>query len=197
MVSVLSLAAITFAITNVDDLLILSLYFANPGYRTKSVVLGQYLGIIVIIGISLIGIVLGTLLPQHWISLLGVLPILIGIRALLKLRKHTHDASEEPSVPSRYQFFGVALVTVANGGDNIGVYTPLFAILKVPEIYLYVATFLTLTAVWCGVAYYAVSHPKVSGVFGKYGKRVLPIFLVLLGLYLMKDFATWVLNGRM
>jgi cadmium resistance protein CadD (predicted permease) len=50
------------------------------------------------------------------------------------------------------QILAVASVTVANGGDNLGVYIPLFAN-EPKSIGMYAALFALLTAIWCAVGY--------------------------------------------
>lgn len=185
------LAILTFAVTNMDDLLILSLYFASPKYSTKNIVTGQCLGIALLVCISLTAIPLGELFDKRWISLMGIVPILLGIKDLLELTKTSPDQYNGSAIQnnkSEFQFLNVALVTIANGGDNIGVYAPLFANIQPGFVLIYVTLFALLTGVWCLLAYYLVAHPAVKAVFSKYGKIILPIFLMLLGLYILKDF---------
>jgi cadmium resistance protein CadD (predicted permease) len=187
MIPHIGLAVVTFVITNIDDLLILSVYFAAPTYRGRNIVVGQFFGIITIILISLSGVVLGNFLSDRWISLLGILPIIVGVKELLS---DEGEESEDISVrQSNLQFLNVALVTIANGGDNIGVYVPLFASLPNPSyVSLYVIIFLFLTAVLCYFAYYLTNHPKIKHAAETWGHKILPYFLILLGIYILKDF---------
>lgn len=187
MIPHIGLAVVTFVITNIDDLLILSVYFAAPTYRGRNIVVGQFFGIITIILISLSGVVLGNFLSDRWISLLGILPIIVGVKELLS---DEGEESEDISVrQSNLQFLNVALVTIANGGDNIGVYVPLFASLPNPSyVSLYVIIFLFLTAMLCYFAYYLTNHPKIKRLAETWGHKILPYFLILLGIYILKDF---------
>lgn len=188
MIPHIGLAVFTFVITNIDDLLILSVYFSASTYRGRNIVAGQFTGIIAIILISLIGVVLGNFLSDRWISLLGILPIIVGVKELLS---DEGEESEDVSVKStHFQFLNVALVTIANGGDNIGVYIPLFASLPDPDfVTLYIIVFLILTAVMCYLAYYLTNHPRIKHHAENWGHKILPYFLILLGLYILKDFA--------
>jgi cadmium resistance protein CadD (predicted permease) len=191
----LSLAIVTFIVTNIDDLLLLTLYFADSRYKTKSVVAGQYAGILVLIGVSMLGLLLGRILDPPFVSMLGLLPMYIGISALFSFRKGDEDANEDKSDQQKesFQFVSVALVTIANGGDNIGVYAPLFATIPIHFIYLYVLLFLVLTGVWCMLGYWSVKHPAVKKLFSNYGKMILPVFLIVLGLFILQDFFSWLL----
>lgn len=187
MIPHIGLAVITFVITNIDDLLILSVYFSAPTYRGRNIVIGQFFGIITIILISLSGVVLGNFLSDRWISLLGVLPIIVGVKELLS---DEGEEREDVSLKSsRFQFLNVALVTIANGGDNIGVYVPLFASLPdASYVSWYITIFLLLTGVLCFLAFYLTNHPKIKHHTETWGHKILPYFLILLGIYILKDF---------
>lgn len=191
MLALLAKAIVTFVVTNIDDLLILSVYFGSPAYNAKNVVAGQYLGIITLIFISVAGAILGSALENHWLSLLGIVPVIIGVKDLLSSKEKETEDTEVKTRATQFQFLNVALVTIANGGDNIGVYMPLFANLSYNEISGFVIVFLVLTGLWCGFAYYLTQHPLLKDVFARYGKRILPYFLILLGIDIMRDFLRW------
>jgi cadmium resistance protein CadD (predicted permease) len=72
-----------FAVTNVDDLLILALFFSRTTNRAgvTRVVIGQYLGFAAILVFSIIGALGAGLLADSVIPYLGLLPLLLGIRA--------------------------------------------------------------------------------------------------------------------
>jgi cadmium resistance protein CadD (predicted permease) len=195
MIGLLIKAIITFVVTNVDDLLILSVYFSSSRFRPGNIVIGQYLGIIALVLISLVGALLGSVLENQWLSLLGIIPVALGIKDLFFSSDETDSPGiEEKNTRTRFQFLNVSLVTIANGGDNIGVYMPLFANLSRGEISIFVVTFLALTAVWCQLAYYLMRHPLLKDLFGRYGKRILPYFLILLGFDIMWDFLRWLVQ---
>jgi cadmium resistance protein CadD (predicted permease) len=44
-----------FAATNVDDIFVLLTFFADPSFRAWQVVIGQYAGILALVGVSLLG----------------------------------------------------------------------------------------------------------------------------------------------
>jgi cadmium resistance protein CadD (predicted permease) len=191
MLTHIGIAIVTFAVTNVDDLLILSMYFADPRYKVRNIVVGQYLGVTLLVIVSLAGFVLGKIMDHTWISLLGILPLALGLKGLSAWFR-SKDESEETDTPqqtkSNLQFLSVALVTIANGGDNIGVYAPLFA--TIPGYYLsvYLLVSASLIALWCLLSYWLVSHKVIRQVFSRYGSIILPVFLVRLGLFILKDF---------
>jgi cadmium resistance protein CadD (predicted permease) len=78
----------------------------------------------------------------------------------------------------------VATVTAANGGDNLGVYIPMFA--SQPDVVpIYVAVFGIGTGVWCALGYWAVSHRAAGAALARYGHRILPWALIAIGLHVL------------
>lgn len=80
---VLGTAVVMFAATNVDDALLLVVFFASAaegkdGMRRRHVLLGQALGFTLIVVASLAGTAVGSFLPAHYTGLLGFIPMLMG-----------------------------------------------------------------------------------------------------------------------
>jgi cadmium resistance protein CadD (predicted permease) len=76
----LSRAIVAFAATNLDDIFVLTFFFAQKNLQIWRVVLGQYLGIAGLILVSLVGFFASLIIPYKWIGFLGLIPIAIGIR---------------------------------------------------------------------------------------------------------------------
>ena len=72
----------------------------------------------------------------------------------------------------------VALVTVANGGDNIGVYIPSFAVHSGTQVAIIAVVFVALTALLCMLAHWMVSHPRLGAPLRRYGHILAPLVLV-------------------
>jgi cadmium resistance protein CadD (predicted permease) len=80
----------------------------------------------------------------------------------------------------------VAGVTFSNGGDNIGIYTPLFAKYNSAFEVIFISTiFMIMTAVWCIIAYYLVRHPLIATRTKKIGHIIFPLVLIGLGVYIL------------
>ena len=77
-------ATITFAVTNIDDIFVLMIFFSqiDQPFRRGHVVIGQYLGFVALIAVSLLGFLGSFIVPKEWIGLLGLAPIAIGIHKL-------------------------------------------------------------------------------------------------------------------
>lgn len=192
--ALLGLAVVVFATTDVDDLFILIGFFTDPRFRTRDILLGQYLGIGVLFLISAAGSSVSLFLDPPMVGLLGLLPMFIGIRELLQSNEGEEEDEHEVSpTPAAGKLLAVASVTIANGGDNIGVYTPFFATRTAFEIALIAAVFVVLTALWVWTARWLVSHPKAGAPLRRYGPRVVPYVLIALGIFIMAEAGTFAL----
>jgi cadmium resistance transport/sequestration family protein len=187
-----------FTATNLDDIVVLMVFFAqvNAKFRPWQIVAGQYLGFGVLILLSLPGYFGGQLLPAHWIGLLGLVPLGIGIKMLLMPNEEAENAVQvlESDSSNRLQrllafmppqILQVGAITVANGGDNLGVYIPLFASKNLVGLLTILATFGVLVGIWCYIAKRLVQQPTISRVLGAYGDRLIPWVLMALGLYIL------------
>ena len=179
---------IAFVSTNVDDIFLLILFFGNKRFRPSQIVTGQVLGISVLIMISVIGSLVGLLINSAYIGLLGLFPIYLGIRELWEMRSGEENSGEEENInAAKTGILAVAGVTIANGGDNIGIYIPLFTTLTWASKSVMIGIFLVMTLIWCAVARYLTTHPLMANAIGKYGKRITPVVLILLGLYILYE----------
>ena len=181
--ALLGLAIVAFASTDVDDIIVLIAFFADSRFRTRNVVIGQYLGIGALVIASIAASWIALALTPAFVGLLGALPILIGLKRLADLR---HDAGEEgPPTETRNGALGqigaIAAVTIANGGDNLGVYAPLFATQSAAEIAVMAAVFILMTALWILIAHGLVKHPTIGAIIRRYGRIAAPLALIGLG----------------
>lgn len=188
---------VAFVSTNIDDIFLLMLFFGDRRYRTADIYIGQYLGIISLIAISVLGSLIGNVVEGKYIGLLGLFPIYLAIRQLTDLWRGTtntgSEGSEQPFVTTG--FLTVATVTMANGGDNIGTYIPLFAALTPSEKSIMIALFLLMVFVLVSLARYLTKHPALARSISKYGHIATPVVLFLLGLYILRENGSFQLVG--
>jgi cadmium resistance protein CadD (predicted permease) len=194
LLSAAGIAVVVYASTNIDDLLILAVFFADPRVRIGAVIAGRFIGLAVLVLLSAGAALLAMAVPGEWIALLGLMPLVLGLRLLPALSGKGGDAGAGPDAvsaddaPPRRGFiaqaFTVAGVTLANGGDNLGVYIPLFA--TAPQaIITYVLVFAVMTAAWCALGYLAVNNPLIGSRIRRHGHVLLPVVLIALGLYIL------------
>jgi cadmium resistance transport/sequestration family protein len=189
LITVVITAAVVFAATNMDDIIILTLFFSqtNENFRRWHVVAGQYLGFSALIAISLLGYLTGLIIPKEVIGLLGFLPIAIGIGHW----RHRNDVQE--NLPAQgvsksgvlSAVTSVAAVTFANGGDNIGIYMPLFATSCQTELIIILIVFYILVGVWCMTGNFLTRQPSVGRVLTRYGHVIVPFVLIGLGIFIL------------
>jgi len=91
--------------------------------------------------------------------------------------------------------YSVAIITFANGGDNIGIYTPLFASSDAADLIVILSVFLILVAVWCFIGYRLMRQPSVAQLLSNYGHIVVSIVLIGLGIYIILENKTLSLLG--
>lgn len=202
-------AAGLFALTNVDDLLLLAMYFGRSAGEARAgrrIVAGQYLGfgaLLVIIGSVAYG---ATFLPESVLPYLGLLPLAIGLkeaREAWRERRGDEDDDEhrndEPRNDDEHAaaqgrredkssgpgMTRVAIVTFVNGGDDIGAYVPVFVKAGAAGIAVYVAVFLVLVGVWCVAGRLLASHPAVVRGLDRWGDILEPLVLIALGLFIL------------
>jgi cadmium resistance protein CadD (predicted permease) len=183
-------ATIAFIATNLDDLAILMLLFLQDPKLWRETIVGQYLGFGVLVLLSLPGFWLGQLPLKPWIGLLGLLPIALGIRTWLN-----RDEDEEDLIPnpdrSRFakilspQIALVASLTIANGGDNIAIYTALFSGMKPTSLSLTLLVWSLWIVLWCAIARYFSRRRRIKTWIANYQHILVPIVLIALGIYVI------------
>ena len=83
MVELIGQAVVMFAVTNIDDIVLLSLFFGRArGDRAaeRQVVVGQYLGFGGILVVSVLAAVGLSFLPESVLAYLGLIPLAIGVK---------------------------------------------------------------------------------------------------------------------
>ncbi|MEH1890767.1 MAG: cadmium resistance transporter [Nostoc sp.] len=202
---------IAFIATNIDDIIILLIFFSqvDVNFRRRHILLGQYLGSTAIIIASLPGFFGGLVIQREWIGLLGLLPIAIGIQQLVYRKEETitvqtvsSDFSQSTSTNPVLSFilsvlhpqtYKVAAVTVANGGDNISIYIPLFAGHDLASLEVILSIFFVMVGVWCAIAYFLSRQPTIAYILSRYGKAVVPFVLIGLGMFIIYERGTFTL----
>lgn len=216
MISTIITALVSFFSTNIDDIFILMLFFSqvNKDIKVKHIVIGQYLGIGALTAISIAGALGISIIPQEYVGLLGLVPIYLGIKEYIEYKKEIKNNVEEEAqateeniqeqvflnqenktLVSIRKFISpsilkVAGVTIANGGDNIGIYIPLFSSMKLYSILITVIVFLLLTGVWCFIGFKLAEHPFVNKNIEKYKHIFVPIIFIVLGVLIILESGT-------
>ncbi|WBB80160.1 cadmium resistance transporter [Micromonospora sp. WMMD882] len=175
-------AAVVFAATDVDDIVVLTALFVTARStgrpRPRQIAAGQYVGIGALLAAS--GVLAAGLLvvPEPWPGLLGLLPVVLGVRALL-----SRDDDEAPTVVGGT--LGVAGVTIANGADNVAVYVPVLRTLGPADVAVFLLVFVVAIGLWCLAAAWLGGHPRVVRLAERAGHRLVPVIFVAIGLVIL------------
>jgi len=180
-----------FIATNIDDIIVLSLFFARgAGQRgtTARILVGQYLGFAGILGASvLVTLGAGAFLPPEVIPYFGLIPLGLGLWAAWQAwRNRGADDDDEAKVEGKkVGVWTVAGVTFANGGDNIGVYAPVFLSVGPGAVAAYCIVFLALVAALVGLGKFVATRRPIAELLERWEHILFPIVLIGLGIFIL------------
>lgn len=196
--------------TTFDDNLYLTAFFGkvNRTFRPKHIILGEYLGFTALVLASLPGFFGGLIIPERWIGLLGLLPVIIGISHLISREQEveavqtvgvnfTSAAKSHHQKKSLWatvrdpQTYRVSAVTIANGGNNIGIYVPLFASSNLPSLGVILCVCYFTIGMWCFLSYFMTRNPLMAPVLTRYGRKIFPFVLIWLGVSILMKSETY------
>jgi cadmium resistance protein CadD (predicted permease) len=190
-------AVLAFAATHLDDLLVLTGSLAAGRVTSRDALRGQVIGTGALMVVSCAAALGTILIPPGWHHWLGLLPLGVGLRHLYvsatswlkerKRNKHPHAAKSAPPsvVPPRSGILVVALLALANGGDNLAVYTALFNAQTFLMSGVTILVGMAMAAVWAAFASALAHHPVLGIPIRKVGPWLLPWVLVGLGVLIL------------
>ena len=195
--ALLALAIGLFVTTNIDDIFVVVGFVSDPRFKPREIAFGQLAGLAALYGTSVVFSLLSLLVSPAWIGFLGVLPIVIGLGKIRELRQVDEPEDDYGACSNgrrtRGNILTVAAVTVANGGDNLGIYTPMFATRSALDVALIGLVFAAMTFAWVGAAVWLTRHRTLGVPIRRYGRRVVPFVLVALGFYILAEAGTFTL----
>lgn len=183
--------------TSIDYLIILIILFAQLSQNKQKwhIYVGQYLGTGLLVGASLVAAYVVNFVPEAWmVGLLGLIPIYLGIRFAIV---GEGEEEEEKEIIERLEqskanqlFWTVTLLTIASGGDNLGIYIPYFASLDWLQTLVALLVFAIGIIIFCELSRVLSSIPFISETIEKYERIIVPLVFIPLGLYIMYESGT-------
>ncbi|TVP93098.1 cadmium resistance transporter [Alkalibacterium sp.] len=190
---VLLSAVLSYIGTSIDHIIVLILLFNQTKHRKRddfSIVSGVFVGFTLIVLVSLAARFGLSLFQPDWVSLLGLIPIGLGIRVLFKPADDEKEAEAKISHSfSRHhnQFVSVFFLMLAFGGDNLGVYIPLFASLDWVGITVTLLIYYGLTGIMLAAAYKISEVRQINHFIEKYERWLVSSVFILLGLVILLE----------
>ncbi|MCI1553354.1 MAG: CadD family cadmium resistance transporter [Levilactobacillus sp.] len=188
-------AIMLYVATAVDLLVILLIYFARvtDKRQVRDIYLGQYLGSVTLIVVSLFFAFVLHYVPEKWLlGLLGLIPIYFGIRVWF-----VADTGEERA-ESRLKNKGlsqltatVAIVTIGScGADNLGLFVPYFVTLDRGQLVATLITFLVMIYLLVFTAQKISGLPHIGAFIERYNRWVISAIYLGLGAFIIVDNGT-------
>lgn len=183
--------------TSIDYLIVLIILFAQLSQNKQKwhIYAGQYLGTGLLVGVSLVAAYVVNFVPEAWmVGLLGLIPIYLGIRFAIV---GEGEEEEEEEIIERLEqskanqlFWTVTLLTIASGGDNLGIYIPYFASLDWAQTLVALLMFAIGIIIFCELSRVLSSIPLISETIEKYKRIIVPLVFIPFGLYIMYESGT-------
>ena len=171
---------IAYISTNIDDIFVLMILLASAGAAKGRLIAGHFLGVGLITVISMLCAFGLQNLPLRHVGLLGLVPIALGIKAWF-------DRDEEEAEAKGTGVLSMAMITLGNGADNVGVYIPLFTGFSGVERIGAVIIFAGMTVLWIWFANSLAELPKIKAVIEKYKAVAIPVVFIALGVFIILE----------
>lgn len=191
MIQTIVTAAILYIATALDLLMILLMFFARAKTRKeyRDIYIGQYVGSVALIVISLFFAFVLNYVPEKWIlGLLGLIPIYLGIKVAIYGDSDGEEiAKKELNEKGLSKLVGtIAIVTIAScGADNIGLFVPYFVTLSITNLLITLFVFLILIFFLVFTAQKLANIPGVGEIVEKFGRWIMAVIYIALGLFII------------
>ena len=208
----LGVAAAAFVGTNVDNCVVtMAMVAGAPLERAHRIAAGQVFGFALLVAVAAAAAAVLFEFSTAVVGLLGLVPLAIGVRGLVVLRRG-RDGAEAEAEPQpaagrrRWRrrggtrleqravgrgFTAAALVTIAAGGDNLAVYIPLFRVGGATNVGAIVAVFVVGEVLVTWLVLTGGRHPKARGVMVRLGHLAVPVLLCCIGVLVLVEAGTF------
>ena len=188
MTEVILTSIVSFAGTNIDDIFVLMVLFAQAERRQEraKIAAGQYLGIGLLTLLSIAGARGFQAVLADSIWMLGTVPVFMGVRFWVKERRERKNGDKEMVSASAISIPAAFLLTVTNGADNIGVYIPQFGQYSPAQLAVCAAVFMVMAGIWCLLGNRLAGLPLIRRKIQQYRHILVPLVLIGLGVMILR-----------
>jgi cadmium resistance protein CadD (predicted permease) len=166
-----------------------ALVAGSPPERARRIATGQVVGFAVVVALAAAGAVVLIEFSPKVVGLLGLVPLALGLRGLLRLRTSRGDeAVTRRAVGSG--FTAALLVTIAAGGDNLATYIPLFRVGGLARVGIVLLVFAVGEVAVTAIVLRSGSHPPVRDLMSRLGVVAVPVLLCAIGVLVLVEAGT-------
>lgn len=191
MLSIIFTAIVLYTATAIDLLVILLIYFARAHTKKeyRDIYIGQFLGSMTLIIISLFFAFVLHYVPEKWmLGLLGLIPIYLGIKVAIfddcEGEKRAKDALNDKGLSKLVGI--VVLVTIAScGADNIGLFVPYFVSLNFSQLIVTLIVFVILIFVLIYTAQRLADIKDIGEIVEKFNRWIMAVVYIGLGIFII------------
>lgn len=192
MIGTILTAIAAFIATGVDEIVVLTILFVHATKRKsiRDVYIGQQIGMIVLLALSVLAVYGISLVSEKWIGLLGFLPIIQGVRFWINGGDDDDDEDDEiieKTTKFSSLILSVTIIAIAGGGEELAIYIPYFAALDPFNLLITLITFNVLVPIWCTICRMISSKKQIQEMIEKYEKVMVPIVFIGLGIFALLE----------
>jgi len=182
------IAWVSFVSTSLDSLFVLIPLLAADRTRQGAVLLGYGLALATVVMASWGVAQLGEAIFPRGLSILGVVPIAMGIAGLIRGLRSAEAPS--PANESARSAAAVAVLTLSMSGDNLGVFIPLFADTSRPMDLVIALNLIVAAGIWSTLALSMSRRSQIRSWSTRWGPILIPFLLIAVGTYILLDTPT-------
>lgn len=196
MLKIILSAISVFISTNIDDLFTLTIIFSQLSLASekRQVYAGKFVGIGFLTGVNILIAYTINFIPEDWIiGLLGIIPIIMGIRLAIVGEEHEEQEEVIEIIENKENFelfWTITLLTVSAGGNNFGVYIPYFSTLDWSQISIVLIVFAIGIILLVEISQALSNISFISSAVAKYERIFLPILFNAIGIYILFENGT-------
>ncbi len=206
----LGVAAAAFVGTNIDNCIVtMAMVAGAPLERAHRIAAGQVFGFALLVAVAAAAAALLFEFSAAVVGLLGLVPLAIGLRGLVGLRrKRPAEETDEAAAKGRRRgrrrpdggpeqravgrsFTAAVLVTISAGGDNLAAYIPLFRVGGASNLGALAAVFVVGEVLVTWLVLTGGRHPRTRGVMLRIGHVAVPLLLCCIGVLVMVEAGTF------
>jgi cadmium resistance protein CadD (predicted permease) len=161
-----------------------ALIAGSPPRRARRIAAGQAVGFTAVVALAAASAAVLIEFSPKVVGLLGLVPLTLGLRGLLRLRATTGDAAVTGRAVGS-GFTAALLVTIAAGGDNLATYIPLFRPGGIARIGIIVLVFAVGEIAVTMIALRSGTHPRARDLMARLGVVAVPVLLCAIGVLVL------------